>query len=483
MSFFAKHKRIFIISLLGSAMLSPILSSCGSSGGDTIAGIGGTGITSGEITGFGSVFVNGVEFFTSADSQFEIDGISAMENQLEVGMVVRVNGDIDSNGVTGTAVSITYDELIEGPVESAPTPVVGSFDNQMSFSIFGQTVIIDQASTRFKGTDFASLAAGDLIEVSGFVAADSSIRATFIEHKGTAIIGSRVEVRGKVISSDASSLSLAAPLGGLTINISGSTVIDVDSGLSRGKAVEVEGTYQSAALIIATKIKDDDDELGDSDVNEVSLQGIVSGSNPTGTQFQIGSTPVDASNATKSPSNAVIENGVNVEVEGSIVGGILIADEVELREGSVELKATFFGAGPGSGQFQLNYGNGQILIVNSDGQTRFEDYVTGTILLSNLTPGDFVAVKGIDNDGVVTATNVKRRDSDETEIQGSVESSDPGVFITILGITHSVDGLTEYEISETPTTDVTAFFTGLDGETVEITDHAPVDGIADEVSK
>ena len=482
MNFFAKHKRIFIISLLGSAMLSPLLSSCG--GGTTVAGIGGTGITSGEITGFGSVFVNGVEFFTDT-SQFEIDGNSAIEDQLEVGMVVRVNGDIDSNGVTGTAVSITYDELIEGPVGSAPVPVVGSFGNQKFFSIFGQTVIIDQASTRFKGIDFATLAAGDLIEVSGFVAADSSIRATFIEHKGTAIIGSKVEVRGTVSSSNASLLILNAPLDGLTINLSG-TVIDVEGGLAIGKAVEVEGTYQGAATINATRVKDDDDSISSDDVDEISLQGIVSGANIDGTQFLIGAIFVDATNATLVPNSAVIENGVNVEVEGSIVGGTLIADEVELREGSVELKATFFGAGPGSGQFQLNYGNGQILIVNSDGQTRFEDYVTGTILLSNLTSGDFVAVKGIDIGGVVTATNVKRRTLDETEIQGSVEIYDYGNSITILGITYTVNGLTSYEISENPFI-ATDFFDQLNvGDIVEITDNKLPDtpnGIADEVSK
>ncbi len=47
-----------------------ILNACGSGGGsDTTAGIGGTGIAVGKITGFGSVYVNG-DRFTTDNSTF-----------------------------------------------------------------------------------------------------------------------------------------------------------------------------------------------------------------------------------------------------------------------------------------------------------------------------------------------------------------------------------------------------------------------------
>ncbi len=55
---------------LATVLCSSLLVSCGDL---TTAGIGGTGITSGEITGFGSIFVNGVEFNTD-NSHFEVDG-------------------------------------------------------------------------------------------------------------------------------------------------------------------------------------------------------------------------------------------------------------------------------------------------------------------------------------------------------------------------------------------------------------------------
>ena len=56
--------RAILHSLLSAVFVS-ILASCGGGGGS--AGIGGTGITSGgTITGFGSIFVNGVKYNTDA---------------------------------------------------------------------------------------------------------------------------------------------------------------------------------------------------------------------------------------------------------------------------------------------------------------------------------------------------------------------------------------------------------------------------------
>ena len=110
--------QLFRSTRLAILLCSALLVSCGDS--ITSAGIGGTGITSGEVTGFGSVFVNGVEFFTN-NTQFEVDGnTSAAETDLKVGMVVQIQGKVDNNGQTGTADSVSYDDDIEGPVEAAP---------------------------------------------------------------------------------------------------------------------------------------------------------------------------------------------------------------------------------------------------------------------------------------------------------------------------------------------------------------------------
>jgi hypothetical protein len=470
---------------LATLLCSSLLVSCG--GSITSAGIGGTGITSGEITGFGSVFVNGVEFNTDS-SQFEVDGeifanqSDAIAAGLAVGMVAKIDGSTDASGLTGTADLVVYDDEIEGPVEADPVEVAGSGGSQMSFTIFGQEIIIDQASTSFVGKSFDTLVMDDLVEVSGFLAPDSSIHATFVEHKGVLQAGSQVEMKGTISLASATSMRLNAPFDGITFNIDLNTIIDVPGGvLEIGMFVEVEGTYLSPTSIDATEIEEEDNDFGES-VDEISLQGIISEFFDQ-SDFKINGQAIDASGA----DPVELQDGLNVEVEGSIVGGTLFADELELRQGSVELKAVINIVNLGTGEITLDYYN-QTITVSTDDQTRFEDDAGPDITLGDLNSGDFVVVKGIDISGLVTATNVRHRDPDDTEIQGSVENFVANSSITILGISHTVLlGTTNYEINSIPTPDPSVFFTGLKiGDIVEIRDNslpdAP-DGIAEEVSR
>jgi len=469
--------RRLIATLLGSLLLF----SCG--GSIETAGIGGTGITSGEVTGFGSIFVNGVEFNTD-NSQFDVDdNTAATQSDLAIGMVVIIDGSTDASGLTGTANSVVYDDQIQGPVEVVPAVVTGSGGSQKSFTLFGQQVTIDQASTSFIGTSFDTLAMNDLVEVSGFFAPDSSIHATFVRKYGALPVpgATQVELEGTITAFTTTTVTLGGVFNSIAINIyPTTTIINIPGGLAIGLFVEVKGIYQGPASIDATKIEAEDDDFGDS-VDQISLQGIVAQFNGID-DFTIDNQPIDATGATISPAGAMIEEGANVEVEGSIVGGILIADEVELRQGSVEFKAVIDFVDTGTGEIRLSYFSGTIT-VSTDSQTRFEDDGGPDITLNDLNIGEFLVVKGIDNNGSVTATNVRRRALDETEIQGSVESNVSGISITILGITHTVDGSTIYEISSAATDEFT-FFTGLsNGDIVQIRDNQPPDGIADEVSK
>ena len=58
---------------IASLLLVVFIAACGggSGGGGTVAsgGIGGTGVTSGTVSGFGSIFVNGIEFDTDGASR------------------------------------------------------------------------------------------------------------------------------------------------------------------------------------------------------------------------------------------------------------------------------------------------------------------------------------------------------------------------------------------------------------------------------
>ncbi len=103
-------------------VLTVLLSGCGgggsAGGGTNTAGIGGTGrIASGTITGFGSIFLNGTEYFGINTANCIIDDNDRTGNcqqNLELGMVVEVTGTID--GTTGIATQVIFDDDVDGPV-------------------------------------------------------------------------------------------------------------------------------------------------------------------------------------------------------------------------------------------------------------------------------------------------------------------------------------------------------------------------------
>ena len=105
----------------------------GGTGGGGGGGIGGTGVAYGTITGFGSVWVNGVRY-ESGSTVFKRDDDNASQSDLRVGMVARVEG----SGTTATTISV--DSALKGRVEAV------SGDR---FTVMGQTVQAD-AQTAFE---------------------------------------------------------------------------------------------------------------------------------------------------------------------------------------------------------------------------------------------------------------------------------------------------------------------------------------------
>ncbi len=136
--------------MLGLILMGSLIS-CGGGGSGQLAegGIGGTGISTGRITGFGSVFVNSVGFNTD-DAVITVDGEVASEADLGIGMVVAVEGTFDPNGLTGKANRITYEEIVEGTVDA----IDGAAE---SLVVLGQTVLTNQDNRTviFDGSDAA----------------------------------------------------------------------------------------------------------------------------------------------------------------------------------------------------------------------------------------------------------------------------------------------------------------------------------------
>lgn len=111
--------------IIATLLVALLLTSCGGGGGSgTDANIqsdpvGSTPtdsaplkISTGAITGFGGVFVNGVEYETDAAEIVMNDNTQAGESDLHIGMVITIQGEIHEAGMTGEAHNIHYSENV-----------------------------------------------------------------------------------------------------------------------------------------------------------------------------------------------------------------------------------------------------------------------------------------------------------------------------------------------------------------------------------
>jgi hypothetical protein len=442
----------------------------------------------GRVTGFGSVFVDGERFDTDS-STFYVDGnANASQDDLAIGMIVTLEVEI-SNGIpSGKAFDVVYDDEVQGPVAATPVDVPGSSGAQKTFQVFGQTVTIDRTETAFNDTSFDTLDTDDVVEISGFRNSPTEISASYVEWKETLMIGSEVELRGTI--SGYAPPAQQFMLDGTLITFDDDTELELEAGgLVNGLYVEVEGTFQAGSSVHADEIEEEDEGLGD-DVDGVSLQGPISDYVDPG-NFRINGQQIDASQASLSPGNAeaLLGNGIEVEVEGNIVAGVLIADDLELHETQTRLKAFVSFVYGDNIRFQVNFaGLGDVEIVTT-AETEFED--EGPLELPNfsildMNVGDFVEVEGVELAGKLTAGSVVRLDSgdpEDSELRGQVDAFATNASITVLGVPFVVDDgtNTEYRDSSGVVSALT-FFTNLSiGDRVEIKDEVPEDGFADEV--
>ncbi len=457
-----------------AALTALIVSACGV--GNDVAGIGGSGyISTGTITSFGSVFVNGVEFETTA-STFEIeDDVSLTQTDLRIGMVVEVTGSINADGMTGTATHIKYGDDLEGPVTS-----INVIDlHTIQLSIFGNAVMVSEVSTTFENTTFAEIVVGNVLEVSGFYDQNNVLQASYIEFKSASSNTASVfEVKGMISDLNANDFLIQ----GIAVNAD-TAVLDglPDNGLQNGLLVEVKGVLVNN-IIVATSI---DSEDSFSEGGTVEIEGIIT-RYVDDSDFDVNEQRVDASSASLSPAGLVLEEGVKVEAEGQLVNGVFIASAVEAREGSASVSAKISEVFLATDSFTVEVLTDQLVTVKLTTATSVKDEMSTddelklSVFLENLSAGDFVVVKGIESaSDTITATEVKRESElKATELQGIVTDESINDF-TVLGVVFPVVAETTYDDA----VDLAGFqqLTELGVTVISISDNLSTDGIADEV--
>ena len=433
-----------LTTLAAALSLTMILVACGGGGSTTestdTAGIGGSGfVSSGTITGFGSVIVNGVKFETT-NSTFDIEGTPGTQDDLTIGMVVQINGTINPDGVTGTATKIIFDDDLQGPVSGY---TLATDRLSATFHVLGVLVQLDSKTAYFDpdhgGIAINTIQDGDMVELSGFFDSTGTLVASRIENKTGS--DENVELKGTITELTGSSFKLQ----GITVNTSTTTILeDLPNGLANNIQVEVKGTFDSTAnTIFATKIESEEFEYDDSD--EFEMEGFIT--NFTNhSNFKVNGITVNASNAEMEPRTMQLSNNLQVEVEGRLINGILIATEIKMRGGDIEVTAPITSIDIINNRFTVEPANGQTLVVQTGTETQFEDENDSySVRITDLRVGNFVEVEGYqNNDNRIFASEVEITDPEKIEVQSIVESFGP-TTITLLDIHFEITPSTQFE--------------------------------------
>jgi len=319
----------FLIGVLLLTLASFTFSNCGGTGVDLAGGgVSGTGVSTGAITSFGSVEMNGVHYLTDSDvapdfithkTSHGMDNTSMMVSDLfRVGMVVTIHhGSNDNN-----AQQIEYQDNLQGRI--------AAMGANNTLTVLGQTVVVSDAAL------FASLNLNELVGVSGFADSAGRIRATYIERNSHSHHhGGEIEVKGFVSGLSSSGFRLGPlPDGtGTTVAVS-----FVGAGLANGMYVKVvtTGAQPVSGPISATGIVELTPRTVFPEKSRVDLEGLVTapriGSGNV-FSFAVEGKHVQTDGATQyvGGTAANLQPDVRLQVQGTENGGVLSAANIIFR--------------------------------------------------------------------------------------------------------------------------------------------------------
>jgi uncharacterized protein DUF5666 len=359
--------------------------------------------TQGTITGFGSIIVNGIRFDDSTAQVSDDDGEPHGRNDLKLGMTVEIDSsDIDRRSNTAKASRIRFGAQIVGPVSAisaATTPRTLTVLDQI-VEVGDKTVFDDSLPNGFD-----SIQVGNVLEVHGLLdTMTGHYLARRIEPKPGA---NAFKLRG--ILSDLDAGAKTFKIGGALIDFSGVAPADLPANLANGQRVRVrlQTAKNAAGAWVAIQVRNGERKVEDR--NEAEVRGIITDFTST-TSFSVNGLPVDASKAAFPDGTAGVVLGANVEVEGAIVNGVLVATKVELEdrdEDRNELHGPIANLDTQAKTFVVRG-----VTVRYDTTTVFKDGVE-----ANLANGKQVEVKGpLSADGTsIQAASIEFEDEMENE--------------------------------------------------------------------
>jgi hypothetical protein len=262
--------------------------------------------------------------------------------------------------------------------------------------------VIVNVITKFKETQFDSLAVDDVVAVSGYLDDNEIIRATFLEKIGD--INPTFEVIGFV--KNLNSVLNSFMINDLKVDYS-SIAGDLPQGIpAEGLFVEVEGRLAAGGELLAANLEIAD-ELGGDDGDEVEVMGFVTEviSENGIIKFKIGNQEVHVDPDPQvviyvdgSPND--IAPGQKLEAEGSLEDGILVADEIEFwQPDQIEVEGVVT-------EVDLSGDPIKFTISNQDG-SQVVEADTDTTIFEDVNPGEIdigmkIEIKGVPLDNQIS---------------------------------------------------------------------------------
>ena len=304
--------------------ISLFLSACG---GTSANGVGGTGITQGRVTGFGSMFVNGVKFNTD-NASFTRDEVSSKKQEdFKTGEIVTIKGTVDEGRKTGIATEVIFSDTLEGTVTSLPTT--------NSIGILGQNITTNNLTIFHGFNKLSDLKLGNIVEVSGFNS-QNKITASSIQLIDTSFtVGSKLEIEGEI--SDLKRDSLTFKINDLIIDYSNANFFDTTEDIIVNGDFLVVNSNQDIEnnILRAANIQSVSNNLEPNTYYEI--EGFI-------TEFDsINNFTIDDEHTITTNNNTVITNGElnDLEFNQFIIAigntnaeGILITEEIRILDSS-----------------------------------------------------------------------------------------------------------------------------------------------------
>jgi hypothetical protein len=216
-------------------------------------------VTTGPISGFGSIIINGVRYDDSS-AKIILDDENARSADLRLGMMAQVESQKEANATTARATSIVTRSYVQGPI-SAISPAINEL------TVLGVTVKTTPTTVFDNVADLSVLALNDRVEVHGLPDALGNLTATRIEKSNS--------TEARIIGTVQNAGTIGQfTLGSITVLYQPAALVGF-SNVTNGSLVRVKGSLTAANTITASAVRATNLTAPSANGQLVEIEGII----------------------------------------------------------------------------------------------------------------------------------------------------------------------------------------------------------------